>query len=72
MNGSNQFGNWWYADPDTTDFVRQTAGLDLLNAAMLVQSVAADLSYLEPLLLSDEKRGMRDLAYLDLLLLSDN
>jgi predicted alpha-1,6-mannanase (GH76 family) len=48
---SNQFGKRWYAELDVADFVRQTAALDLLNAAILVQ-LSVDLSYLDPLLLS--------------------
>ena len=36
MNDRHQFGGNWAAPPDTADFVRQTAGLDLINAALLV------------------------------------
>jgi predicted alpha-1,6-mannanase (GH76 family) len=35
-NERHQFGGNWAAPPDTADFVRQTAGLDLINAALLV------------------------------------
>ena len=69
MNGSNEFGRRWDAPVDTADFIRQTAALDLLNAAMVVQSVAADLSYLEPLLLNDQ-HDPTDMSYLDPLLLN--
>ena len=53
MNSSNQFGHRWDCQWDIADFVRQTAGVDLLNAALAAQSIALDLSYLNPLLLSD-------------------
>jgi predicted alpha-1,6-mannanase (GH76 family) len=37
MNGANQFGgDWSQKQPDATDFVRQTAAIDLLNAANAV------------------------------------
>ncbi|HEX7994679.1 MAG TPA: glycoside hydrolase family 76 protein, partial [Streptosporangiaceae bacterium] len=36
MNERYQFGGNWAAEPDAPDFIRQTAGLDLLNAALLV------------------------------------
>jgi predicted alpha-1,6-mannanase (GH76 family) len=36
MNSSNQFGGNWAASVDQADFVRQTSGLDLLNAANTV------------------------------------
>ncbi len=36
VNDRHQFGCNWAAPPDTADFVRQTAGLDLVNAALLV------------------------------------
>jgi predicted alpha-1,6-mannanase (GH76 family) len=51
MNSANQFGAQWDVSPpdDKTDFVRQTSGIDLLNAAMRTQT---DLSYLVPLLLT--------------------
>lgn len=51
MNDANQFGHRWDQEPDMADFVRQTAGVDLLNAALAVQAVPSDLSYLRPLLL---------------------
>ena len=36
LNSGHQFGCNWAAAVDTADFVRQTAGLDLVNAALLV------------------------------------
>ena len=36
MNSAHQFGCNWAAPVDVADFVRQTAGLDLVNAALLV------------------------------------
>jgi len=36
MNGSNQFGGNWSGPFDGADFVRQTAAVDLLNAANVV------------------------------------
>jgi predicted alpha-1,6-mannanase (GH76 family) len=36
MNARHQFGCNWAAPVDTPDFVRQTAGIDLVNAALLV------------------------------------
>jgi predicted alpha-1,6-mannanase (GH76 family) len=36
LNERHQFGCNWAAPPDAADFVRQTAGLDLVNAAMQV------------------------------------
>jgi predicted alpha-1,6-mannanase (GH76 family) len=36
MNERHQFGGNWAARPGAPDFIRQTAGLDLLNAALLV------------------------------------
>jgi len=36
MNEACQFGSNWAAPVDVPDFVRQTAGLDLVNAALLV------------------------------------
>jgi predicted alpha-1,6-mannanase (GH76 family) len=68
MNPSNQFGNRWDEGVSIADFVRQTAGLDLLNAALMVQNIAADSSFLEPLLLDDRRR---DPGYLQPLLLDD-
>ena len=68
MNPSSQFGSRWDAAVDRADFVRQTSGVDLLNAALRVQYSGADQSYLFPLLLQDE-HAMTDLSYLDLLLL---
>jgi len=49
MNSANQVGSRWDRCTDKSDFMRQTSALDLLNAAMAVQS--ADLSYLVPVLL---------------------
>jgi predicted alpha-1,6-mannanase (GH76 family) len=66
MNSLNQFGRRWNEKPDEVDFVRQTSGLDLLNAAMIALASAPDLSYLDPLLFNDDK----DVAYLEPLLLS--
>jgi Glycosyl hydrolase family 76 len=37
-NSRHRFGCNWAAAPDATDFVRQTAGLHLVNAALLVLS----------------------------------
>jgi rhamnogalacturonyl hydrolase YesR len=58
-NSSNQFGSKWNQPIDQVDFIRQTSALDLLNAALRVQSldlglrtIVPDLSYLVPLLLS--------------------
>jgi len=65
-NSSNQFGASWSADVDTADFIRQTSAVDLLNAALTVQYIGTDLSYLD--LLLGQVRGV-DLSYLDLLLL---
>jgi hypothetical protein len=54
MNSSNQFGGSWSAAVDVADFVRQTAAVDLLNAAMLVLALSTtDLSYLVPILLNN-------------------
>ena len=39
--GQHRFGSNWSAAPDTADFVRQTAGLDLINAALLVVKTEA-------------------------------
>jgi len=39
MDGDNHFGHQWDESPDMVDFVRQTSGLDLLNAALQVQEV---------------------------------
>jgi hypothetical protein len=39
MSARYQFGCNWAAPVDKTDFVRQTAGLDLVNAALLVSRV---------------------------------
>jgi hypothetical protein len=36
MNDRYQFGGNWAAEPDAPDFIRQSAGLDLLNAALQV------------------------------------
>ena len=36
MNERYQFGSNWAAPVDVADFVRQTSGLDLMNAALLV------------------------------------
>jgi predicted alpha-1,6-mannanase (GH76 family) len=36
MNDRHQFGSNWAAPVDVADFVRQTSGLDLVNAALLV------------------------------------
>ncbi len=36
MNEDYQFGCNWAVPVDAADFVRQTAGLDLVNAALLV------------------------------------
>jgi hypothetical protein len=36
MNERYQFGSNWAAPADAPDFLRQTAGVDLLNAALLV------------------------------------
>jgi predicted alpha-1,6-mannanase (GH76 family) len=36
VNERHQFGSNWAAPVDVADFVRQTAGLDLVNAALLV------------------------------------
>jgi predicted alpha-1,6-mannanase (GH76 family) len=38
VNENHQFGCNWAAPVDATDFVRQTAGVDLINAALLVSS----------------------------------
>jgi predicted alpha-1,6-mannanase (GH76 family) len=76
MNSSDQFGHRWDAPVDQADFVRQTSGLDLLNAAMLVQASAPDVSYLGPLLLSDDNEPLllgdrKDVAFSEHLLLKD-
>ncbi len=67
MYNGTQFGHRWDAELDIADFVRQTAGVDLLNAALAVGSVGSDLSYLDPLLLG--ARDGHDLSYLEPLLL---
>jgi len=36
VNEHHQFGGNWAAPVDVADFVRQTAGLDLVNAALRV------------------------------------
>jgi predicted alpha-1,6-mannanase (GH76 family) len=38
VNDQHLFGGNWAAPPDAADFVRQTAGLDLINAALLVSA----------------------------------
>jgi predicted alpha-1,6-mannanase (GH76 family) len=43
MNEHHQFGSNWAAGVDQADFVRQTSGLDLVNAALLV--IKNDPSY---------------------------
>ena len=70
MNSANQFGSSWSAPIDTVDFVRQSAALDLLNAAMTVQYAVTNGSYVDILLL-DEKRAGIDVSYLDPLLLNN-
>jgi hypothetical protein len=40
LNSHHQFGCNWAAPVDVADFVRQTAGLDLVNAALLVDKTA--------------------------------
>ena len=40
MNEHYQFGCNWAAAADAPDFLRQTAGLDLLNAALVVSAGA--------------------------------
>jgi hypothetical protein len=69
MSAAFQFGASWSAPFDSADFIRQTAAVDLLNAALLVRG-RVDLSYLTPLLLESESRG-GDLSYLAPLLLGD-
>jgi predicted alpha-1,6-mannanase (GH76 family) len=61
---TGHFGHRWDEFPDITDFVRQTSAVDLLNAALEVQSVTTDLSYLDPLL----GPSSTDQSYLDPLL----
>jgi predicted alpha-1,6-mannanase (GH76 family) len=39
MNEDYQFGCNWAAPVDVADFVRQAAGLDLVNAALLVSKL---------------------------------
>jgi predicted alpha-1,6-mannanase (GH76 family) len=38
MNEQHMFGANWAAPVDVADFVRQTAGLDLINAALRVSA----------------------------------
>ncbi|MGA8783085.1 MAG: hypothetical protein WB567_20185, partial [Terracidiphilus sp.] len=52
-NDLNQFGSRWDAPVDVADFVRQTNGVALLTATLAAQGVSPDLSYLDPLLLSN-------------------
>ena len=68
---ASHFGHRWDKKPDIADFIRQTAGVDLLNAALAVQAVPDDQSYIEPLLLDSAQRRNRDLSYLEPLLLSN-
>ena len=71
MDNASHFGHRWDKRVDIADFIRQTAGVDLLNAALAVQAVPDDQSYIEPLLLDSAQRRNRDLSYLEPLLLSD-
>jgi hypothetical protein len=71
MDDASHFGHRWDKCVDIADFIRQTAGVDLLNAALAVQAVPDDQSYIEPLLLDPAQRRNRDLSYLEPLLLSN-
>jgi hypothetical protein len=65
---SYQFGHRWDQPMDISDFVRQTAGVDLLNAAISVQSMASGISSVYALLLTDPSPH----DWLDSLLLDEN
>ncbi len=67
MNSASQFGHRWDYDYDSADFVRQTAGLDLLNATMRVLKVRPSLAYLDLLLVRQKQPAI---AHLDPLLLT--